>query len=340
MKIQKKNEERPLPSPREIAKETPFSGEEIQKVLHFRQTIQNILERKDERLLLIIGPCSIHCVEQAVAYAKSLQQLTPQISKLFYPIMRVYYEKPRSSLGWQGLLNDPFLDGSHEILQGLGITRKLLKEITALDLPIAAEFVNPLMISYFDELISWGSIGARTATSQIHRQLASGLSMPIGIKNDVFGQISSALHALIVASHSQTYISLNSEGRATIKKSSGNPLAHLVLRGGTEGTNYNQKHVEQSLLALERLSLPSRVIIDCNHGNSGKNHHEQIRVFQDVLRQFLNGNRKIVGLMLESNLEEGQQLISENPLARQWGISITDPCLGWRQTKELLLDFV
>jgi 3-deoxy-7-phosphoheptulonate synthase len=250
--------------------------------------------------------------------------------------MRAYCEKPRTAFGWKGYLYDPFLDGSDDIEAGVRQTRQLLLELASLGVPTATEFLDPVTAHYYDDLVSWGSIGARTSSSQPHRQLVSGLSLPIGIKNGVAGNVSAAINGVLSASHPHTYIGINPLGQPSIIKSQGNPDTHVVLRGGDQGPNYDPESIQKVLHTLHKYNLPSRLLVDCAHGNSNKNPDKQLTVFQSVINQILEGNSSIRGLLVESHLFGGNQMLLNHNTSLRYGVSITDPCLDWQTTEHLV----
>lgn len=295
------------------------------------------MEGKDPRIVCVVGPCSIHDPDAALDYAKRLKRLSKMLEDSVFLIMRVYCEKSRTSDSWKGLLNDPDLDGSHDIEKGIVTTRELLVELANLGVPAAAEFINPIAVNYYQDLISWGFIGARTTSSQPHRQMASGFNIPIGFKNTVFGDVDTAVQGILLAQHPQSFLGINDDGRVTIHQSTGNPLAHLVLRGSTTDTNFDSDSVATATDLLKKHQLPQRIMIDCSHGNSRKNYERQSIVFSSAIEQIKNGNHAIVGLMLESYLAPGRQAWADDPSRLAYGISITDPCIGWEETEELLL---
>lgn len=325
-----------LPSYKEIKTRFPLLSSQGSFVKESRQIVRAILNGTDPRLLLIVGPCSIHDSISAKEFAAQLGILAQTVASQFFLIMRVYCEKPRTASGWKGYLYDPLLDGSHDMQLGIQWTRQLLLELATMQIPTATEFLDPLTTFYYEDLITWGSIGARTASSQTHRQLASGLSLPIGFKNGIAGNISAAIHGTLAASQPHTYMHLCENGRPIIFRTRGNPDAHIVLRGGESGPNYDPLSVSDALTRLEHLKLPSRLLVDCSHHNSGKNHERQPGVFQSVIHQIVEGNTNIRGLMLESHLFGGSQKLTTNISQLQYGISITDACLDWRSTSHLI----
>lgn len=316
-----------LPTPKELINQIPLSLSEKGFVLKCREQIISILAHEDPRLLLIVGPCSIHDSLATLDYAMRLKELAKEVEDSFLIVMRTYFEKPRTALGWRGFLHDPFLDSSHHIHEGLIKTRQLLKELTALGIPLATEFLDPATPYYFSDAISWGCVGARTVSSPIHRQMASHLDLPIAFKNSTDGTIESALYAIEVARKPHTFIGMNQDGKLSLIHSRGNPHAHLVLRGGEREPNYDELFIERSL------SETSHLLVDCSHDNSRKKPVQQIEVFNEVLRQVLQGRSGIRGMMLESFLLEGNQPLSAH---LKYGISVTDPCLNFETTQQLI----
>lgn len=327
-----------LSSYQELKEQFPLSSSQVLFIEQSRQTIRSILKGEDPRLLLVVGPCSIHDITAARDFALQLKTLEKSVSKHFFLIMRTYLEKPRTSYGWKGFLYDPLLDDSHDIQLGLKWSRQFLLELAHLQVPAATEFLDPLTAFYFDDLISWGSIGARTSSSQIHRQLASGLSMPIGFKNEVAGHLSSAVKGVFSACQPHAYIGLNLKGQLKIVRTNGNLDSHVVLRGGETGPNYDADSISAALNELIQLQLPPRLIIDCSHQNCNKNFKNQLQVFYSSLKQVTEGNTSIRGLMLESHLYSGSQLLDKNLNTLQYGVSITDGCLDWATTAQLIIN--
>lgn len=322
-----------LPTPEEIKRELPLSSP--QAISNFRKTAAKILTRTDPRLVAIVGPCSVHDFDSALEYAEKLKNLRQEIDQTFFPIMRIFFEKPRTRLGWKGLLYDPYLDGSNDIASGIRKSRELILKITELGVPCASELLEPMLLPYFDDLITWGLIGARTSASQPHRQMASGLNFPVGFKNDFTGNIETAISGILTSKMPHSHIGINGHGRISSIQTKGNPLTHLVLRGSENGPNFDEGSVRKSLEMLEDQHLEERVIIDCSHGNSGKDHLKQPHVFLDVMDQAEN-NPAIAGFMLESHLHSGKQPFSKID-SLSYGVSITDPCIGWEETERLLL---
>lgn len=324
-----------LPSYEELKSRLPLSSSQRTFIEQNREIVRQILQGISPRLLLIVGPCSIHDRLSAKDFAIQLKRLSTEVASHFLLVMRVYCEKPRTSTGWKGFLYDPYLDGSHDMTTGITWTRELLLELADLEIPTATEFLDPLTAFYYDDLITWGSIGARTSSSQPHRQLASGLNMPVGIKNGVAGNISAAVNGVSVAAMPHIYMGLNPLGQPSILHTTGNHDAHIVLRGGENGPNYDPSSVADALNRLEKAQLPQRLLIDCSHQNSGKRHDKQPAVFQSILHQIVEGNANIRGLLLESHLYAGNQpLTALSPLA--YGVSITDACLDWHSTEHLI----
>jgi len=325
-----------LPSYENLKSAFPLKESQKAFIEQSRDTVRQILEGKDRRLLLIIGPCSIHDPLSAIEYAHCLKAIQQELSSHFFIVMRVYCEKARSSFGWKGFLYDPCLDGSHQMELGLRSTRTLLLNLIDLGVPAGTEFLDPVTAPYYEELISWGSIGARTSSSQPHRQFASGLNLPIGFKNDIGGNISVAVQGAMAASQPQSYLAFGHGARPVLIRTSGNRDSHIVLRGGEVQPNYDPSSIQQAIDHLKEAVLPLRVLIDCSHQNSRKLAQRQIEVFQSVLQQFKAGNQLIRGLMVESFLNGGCQPFNESAAALQYGVSITDPCLDWPSTSTLL----
>lgn len=326
----------PLISPDELKDELPISMEASRTVIEGRCAIQEIVSRKDPRLLVIAGPCSIHDEVAALEYAARLKKLQGSVQETMLLVMRVYFEKPRTTIGWKGLINDPYLDGTYDIVAGIRKARKLLLKITEMGVPTATELLDPVIPQYIAGLICWAAIGARTTESQTHREMASGLSMPVGFKNGTVGGLTTALNAMIAARNPQHFLGINPQGRSCIVKTSGNPDCHIVLRGGAR-PNYDSVSIREAVRLLERKDLPQAIMVDCSHANANRQYEEQAVVWQDVINQRLAGNRAIIGLMLESNIEQGRQDNAGNLNTMQYGVSITDPCISWESTSSLIL---
>lgn len=321
-----------LPTPAQIKREHPLSSPQL--VAAWRCESANILQRKDRRLVAIMGPCSIHDPKSAIEYAVRLKSLKKEIGKKFFPIMRLFIEKPRTKLGWKGMLYDPNLDGSNDIGEGLWKSRELMVKITEMGIPCAMEILEPVAISYFDDLLVWALVGARTSASQPHRQAASGLSFPVGFKNDCQGKLDVAIAGIVTSRISHTHIGIDSAGHVATIQTEGNPLSHLVLRGSDMRHNYDSDSIEEAIFALKEQELEEQLVIDCSHGNCGKDYRRQQIAFESVVEQAA-ANRAIAGIMLESHLLSGRQQLGSDPSLLSYGVSITDPCLGWEETEEL-----
>ena len=327
-----------LPSPRQLLKEIPKTAAQAALITQARKAINQILFGSDSRLLVIVGPCSIHNTDAALEYARRLASLQPRISEHIRIAMRVYFEKPRTSTGWKGLIMDPLLDGSQDIATGLRTARKILREVLDLGLPTATELLDPITPQYIADLVCWSAIGARTTESQIHRQMASGLSMPLGFKNTTDGSVQAAINAIKAATQPQSFLGINLDGAASIVSTTGNAHCHVVLRGSTRGPNYTSEHIREAESLLDKASLPHTLVIDCSHGNSDKQPERQPEVARMILKQILAGNRSIKGIMLESNLLPGKQPFPQSKGNLNPNLSITDACIGWETTEALLLE--
>jgi len=327
----------PLIAPRALKAELPATERVAEVVVGARQAIRSLLAGEDARLLAVVGPCSIHGREAALEYAGRLCELARQIEDRILVVMRVYFEKPRTTIGWKGLIYDPFLNDTFDIAAGLRMARRILLDIGELGMPAATEMLDPITPQYVADLVSWASIGARTTESQTHRQMASGLSMPVGYKNATDGNLQIALDAMQAARHPHSFLGIDNDGRTCIVNTSGNPWGHLILRGGRSGPNYDADSLRLAAEALATAKLTAKVMVDCSHANSDKDHRRQELVWNDVLGQRGQGNRDILGMMLESNLFEGAQKLAGDPAKLRYGVSITDACTGWEQTRELLL---
>ena len=328
----------PIITPEELKKEYPASDNIFQLTLNSRETISSIIHKKDKRMLVVVGPCSIHDPEAAIDYAERLKELQARLADTMFIVMRVYFEKPRTALGWRGLIIDPDLDGSYNLEKGLRLSRNILISILNLGLPIATEMLDPIIPQYIADLISWSAIGARTSESQIHRELASGLSMPVGFKNGTDGDADIAINAMISSQSQHSFIGIDQSGRTCIVNSKGNRDAHIILRGGKNGPNYYDERVEDTEEALIKRGANPAIVIDCSHANSGKEHVRQIRVLRSAIRQRIEFCDSIVGIMLESNIFPGRQDLNSPLAGLKYGISITDECLGWEQTENALLE--
>ena len=329
-------ETRALPSPAALITELPRTEAQSDFIARAREEIHRLMFTDDRRFLLIIGPCSIHDPDAGREYARKLAALSKEVSDRVMIVMRVYFEKPRTTVGWKGLIMDPHLDGSHDIAAGLRLARTFLRDVLDLGLPTATELLDPITPQYIADLICWSAIGARTAESQTHRQMASGLSMPLGFKNGTDGSITTGINAIKAASQPQTFLGINLEGRASAIVTTGNPNCHIVLRGGTTGPNFSPEHIAQTEQLLAKAGLPRAVLVDCSHDNSGKKPERQPEVMRALLAQITSGNTAIMGAMIESNLLAGSQAFPQplNQLKR--GVSITDGCIGWDETEALV----
>jgi 3-deoxy-7-phosphoheptulonate synthase len=327
-----------LRSPRDLKEELPTTEACNRTVIEGRVTIQRILRQEDARLLLVVGPCSIHDPQGAMEYADKLVRLRRELSDRLYIIMRVYFEKPRTTVGWKGLINDPHLDGSYDIESGLRKARHLLLAITEMGLPTATEFLDPIVPQYISDLVSWAAIGARTTESQTHRELASGLSMPVGFKNATDGRLQVALDALQAAQAPHSFLGIDQDGFTTIVRTKGNRFGHVVLRGGRARTNYDAESINDAVAALQRVGQNPSLMVDCSHANSNKQHAQQEEVARTVIAQRAAGNPALIGLMIESYLEEGTQPVPANAADLKYGVSITDACVNWPTTERILRD--
>lgn len=326
----------PLISPNELKQEFPLTDRVTSHVVSSRAAVEDILKGYDRRVIAIVGPCSIHDPSIAVAYAERLKALADEVRDRILVVMRVYFEKPRTTVGWKGLINDPHLNDSFDIVTGLRRARRLLVEINEAGLPVATEMLEPITPQYIADLITVASIGARTTESPTHRQMASGLSMPVGFKNSTEGSLEVAINAMKAARAEHCFLGIDHDGKTCIMNTRGNELGHLILRGGRSGPNYSAEHLSEASRLLQEARLPPRFIVDCSHANSGKDYRRQPDVWNDVISQRAAGNHEIVGLMLESNLHEGQQSLGSDPTQLKYGISITDGCISFEQTEELL----
>lgn len=326
---------RPLLPPAILMEELPATAEQNESITSAREAAGRIIKGQDDRLLVVVGPCSIHDPKAGLEYARKLKPAAEAHQRDLLIVMRTYFEKPRTTVGWKGLINDPQLDGSFNINKGLRVTRGFLLEVVALGLPTGTEFLDPITPQFLADLVSWGAIGARTTESQVHRELASGLSMPVGFKNGTGGSTQIAVDAIGSASHPHHFLSVTKQGLAAIVSTRGNDLCHLILRGGSTGPNYDRDCVRHAISALDKAGISRGLMIDCSHANSGKKHERQPEVARDVARQIADGNQRIAGVMLESFLVEGRQDLE--PGARlTFGQSITDACLSWDATAPVL----
>ena len=329
---------KPLIAPDELKSQFPETDEVARLVASSRVSIHNILANKDKRRLVITGPCSLHDCEATLEYAGKLAELQDKVSEKVLIIMRTYFEKPRTTLGWKGMLYDPDLDNSYNIEEGLRRARSLLLSVAELKLPTATEFLDPIVPQYTADLVSWAAIGARTTESQIHRQMASGLSMPVGFKNSMNGNLNAAIDAIKAAASGHSFMGIDGGGKVVVAETCGNKCGHLVMRGGTRGPNYGSEHVAFAGVLLQKANLSTGIVIDCSHANSNKDHTRQRQALFDVAEQIAAGNRLIAGVMLESFLREGNQPV-DTPENLEYGVSLTDKCIGWEETEQLIRHF-
>ncbi|WP_156888310.1 3-deoxy-7-phosphoheptulonate synthase [Spirochaeta cellobiosiphila] len=325
-----------LVSPLELKKQMPISDKAKSSVIQGRKEIIDILEGRDNRMLAIVGPCSIHDPKAALEYAHKLADLKEKLSDKFLFVMRVYFEKPRTTVGWRGLIVDPDIDESYKMEKGLRIARSLLEDINLLGLAVATEVLDHVVPQYISEYISWAAIGARTTESQTHRSLTSGLSMPIGFKNGTDGSLEAAVNALQSSAHSHSFLGVNPEGRISVYKTKGNPYGHIILRGGKRGPNYYEEWVEQAEQLMNGIGREAGIVIDCSHANSGKKYVRQERVLESLITQRNHGHKSVIGFMLESNLFEGNQKIVNGFENLKYGVSVTDECVSWDTTERIL----
>jgi 3-deoxy-7-phosphoheptulonate synthase len=325
-----------LLAPRTLQEACPMTASSNRTVLEGREAVRRILRKEDPRLLITVGPCSIHDPDGAMEYARKLNALRQELEGQLCVFMRVYFEKPRTTIGWKGLINDPHLDGSHDIETGLKRARRLLLDITALGLPAATEFLDPTTPQYLADLVSWTAIGARTTESQTHREMASGLSMPVGFKNGTDGGLQIAIDALSAANHPHSFLGIDPDGFTCIVRTTGNQDGHVVLRGGRLRTNYDAESIADAVAQLRAAGVPAALMVDCSHANSAKQHVRQEEVWRSVIGQRMAGNDALIGLMVESYLNEGNQPIPKNRNELQYGVSLTDACINWETTERML----
>lgn len=327
----------PLVSPKYLKQEETISDLAVRTVINSRESIKRILTGQESRLIVVVGPCSIHDHRAALEYARKLKDLAARVEDKLLVIMRVYFEKPRTTVGWKGLINDPHLNDTFDIATGLRIGRRILLEIANMGLPAATELLEPITPQYIADLISLTAIGARTTESPTHRQMASGLSMPVGFKNGTDGSLQVAIDAMLAARSQHSFLGIDSEGQTCIVNTNGNPWGFLILRGGRSGPNYSPDSLADSLTRLNNAKLPPHLMVDCSHANSNKDYRLQHVCWDDCISQRLAGNTNIVGLMLESNLNPGNQSLTADLKQLQYGVSITDGCIGWEETEQLIL---
>jgi 3-deoxy-7-phosphoheptulonate synthase len=328
----------PLIAPRALRAETEVSLGANRTVVESREAIKKILSGEDSRLFVVVGPCSIHDPQGAIEYARRLRGLAKQVEDRLFLVMRVYFEKPRTTLGWKGLINDPHLDGTFDIATGLRRARQILLVIADMGLPAATEMLEPITPQYIADLITVASIGARTTESPTHRQMASGLSMPVGYKNGTDGSLQVAIDALFAARSPHSFLGIDPDGKTCIINTKGNPWGHVILRGGRSGPNYSAEHLQATAARLKETGLSPNLVVDCSHANSNKDYRQQNVPWNDVIGQRVAGNTTIVGMMLESNLFPDTQKLSGNLADLKYGVSITDGCIGWDETESLILD--
>lgn len=326
-----------LVTPEGLKQKLPITDSSAAAVMEGRQVIRDILDRKDKRLFVVIGPCSIHDVDAAIEYGKRLKALSEKVNETIYIVMRVYFEKPRTTVGWKGLINDPHLNDSFEIEEGLHKARKLLLDLSEMGLPLATEALDPISPQYMQDLIAWSAIGARTTESQTHREMSSGLSCAVGFKNGTDGGLDVAINALKSVSYPHSFLGINPDGQVSIIRTKGNQYGHVVLRGGNGKPNYDSVSVALCEQALEKAGVQPNIMVDCSHANSSKDPALQPLVADNVTNQIIEGNKSIVGLMIESNLAWGNQSIPDNLADLEYGVSVTDACIDWDATEKALL---
>jgi len=328
----------PMPSPEEIHARVPLSEHATRTVVQGREALRNILERKDPRLFVVVGPCSIHDPVAGLDYARRLKVLADEISDTLFVVMRVYFEKPRTTTGWKGYINDPDMDDSFRVNEGMAKARAFLRDVAEIGLPAGTEALDPISPQYLGDLIAWTAIGARTTESQTHREISSGLSTPVGFKNGTNGDVAIAINAIVSASRPHSFLGINGQGHTSIVRTSGNRHGHLVLRGGDGRPNYDTVSVQMAEQALIKAGLPANIVVDCSHANSFKKPELQPLVMSDVVNQVRLGNRSLVGAMIESNLVAGNQPIPSDLTQLKYGCSVTDACVDWESTEKMLRD--
>lgn len=326
----------PLIAPADLKQVFPLSEANAEFVSSSRQQVKDIIWNRDPRVMVVVGPCSIHDPKAALEYAERLAELNEELKDQLLLVMRVYFEKPRTTIGWKGLINDPDLNGTHQISKGLGIARSLMLNITDMGLPVATEMLDPFTPQYFADMISWGAIGARTTESQTHREMSSGLSFPVGFKNGTDGNLQIAIDAMGAACHPHSFLGINREGRISIVRTTGNTDVHMVLRGGNDKPNYQAADISKAQQKLDSSSIQTSIMVDCSHANSFKDHTRQEGVLVDVMEQIAAGNSSIGSLMIESFLREGSQKMPASRSDLEYGVSITDKCIDWDTTERIL----
>jgi 3-deoxy-7-phosphoheptulonate synthase len=325
-----------LLTPRALKTSLPAPAASTETVVTSRTSVVRILKQQDPRMLVVVGPCSIHDRKGALEYGARLGALRRELTDRLEIVMRVYFEKPRTTIGWKGLINDPHLNGSYDIETGLKEARGILLELTGVGVPAATEFLDPIVPQYIDDLVTWVAIGARTTESQTHREMASGLSMPVGFKNGTDGGLQTAVDAMLSARTPHNFLGIDQDGITSIIRTTGNPAGHVVMRGGRSGPNYDPESLRDAEAKLAHAGVPPVIMVDCSHANSGKQHGRQEEVFRNVVEQRASGTRSIVGAMIESYLEEGNQPFPRDPAALRYGVSVTDSCVGWEATERML----
>ena len=327
-----------MPSPEEIKARVPMTVPANAAVVAGRKAVMDILDRRDPRVFVVVGPCSIHDAEAGLDYARRLKKLADEVSQTMVLVMRVYFEKPRTSTGWKGFINDPFMNDSFRIDVGMERARKFLLDVSEIGLPTGTEALDPIAPQYYGDLISWTAIGARTSESQTHREMSSGLSTPVGFKNATSGDLTVATNAILSASRPHSFLGLNNEGRVAIVRTTGNRHGHIVLRGGESGPNYDTVSIAMAEAAIAKAKLPANIVVDCSHANSSKKPELQPLVMADVVNQIRAGNKSILGVMIESNIEAGNQSIPADLKQLKYGCSVTDGCIGWETTEKTIRD--
>ncbi|MCR3754867.1 MAG: 3-deoxy-7-phosphoheptulonate synthase, Tyr-sensitive [Candidatus Westeberhardia cardiocondylae] len=332
------NNETTIITPKKLKKNLPINKNNEEFIYQSRNTIKNIIHGKESKILIICGPCSIHDTNSAIDYAHHLYKLSNKIKEKIYLVMRTYFEKPRTTVGWKGFINDPYIDDSYNIEQGLHMARALLLQLTDMKIPLATEALDIITPQYLSDLFSWSAIGARTSESQIHREMASGLPMPIGFKNNTDGNIDAAINSIISSSQKHCYLGINQNGQICTIKTQGNPNSHIILRGGYK-PNYHTEDIAQCTKKILKANLQTSIMIDCSHGNSNKNYKKQELVAKSVLKNIKNKKYPIIGIMLESHIHEGNQPANINKKQMKYGVSITDACINWENTEKIILQF-
>ena len=328
----------PMPSPEEIHARLPLTASAASLVMHGREVLRNILDRRDPRLFVVVGPCSIHDPVAGLDYAQRLKALADAVGETLYLVMRVYFEKPRTTTGWKGYINDPDMDDSFRVDQGMHKAREFLLQLAELGMPTGTEALDPIAPQYLGDLMSWTAIGARTTESQTHREMSSGLSTPVGFKNGTNGDVGIAVNAILSASRPHSFLGINGQGRTSIVRTRGNRYGHLVLRGGDGRPNYDTVSVQMAEQALRKAGLPSNIVVDCSHANSYKKHDLQPLVMADIVNQVRLGNKSLVGMMIESNIAAGNQAIPDDLSQLKYGCSVTDACVDWETTEKMIRD--